>query len=89
MDGSTEAAPLLPNIGTILLEQGKISAVQLTVGLYLQQHSSAYRGLRLGEILVSCGFISEDALIDALVLQPSLLGEVEQTLASLHDPMQP
>jgi hypothetical protein len=74
----------LPPLGTILIEQGRLSAVQLAVGLYLQQHSPTYTGRRLGEILVSCGFVREDDLIDALTLQPGLLGEVERTLAVLR-----
>jgi hypothetical protein len=83
---SSAAPALVPNIGTILLQQGKLTAVQLTVGLYLQQHSHAYRGRRLGEILVGCGFVREDDLIDALAIQPALLGEVEQILSSLRNP---
>lgn len=81
---SSATSPLIPNIGTILLQQGKLTAVQLTVGLYLQQHSDIYRSRRLGEILVGCGFVREDDLIDALTLQPALLSEVQQTLSALR-----
>jgi hypothetical protein len=71
------------NLGAILLQQGKITAVQLSVGLYLQSHSPSYEGCRLGEILIGCGFIREDDLIDALAIQPALLGEVQQVLRQL------
>lgn len=77
-------APPAPNLGAILLQQGKITAVQLAVGLHLQQHSQAFAGCRIGEILIRCGFLREDDLIDALALQPELIVEVTRTLSRVR-----
>lgn len=73
-------------LGELLVERGLLSNVQLELALGEQRRT----GLRLGEVLVSMGFVSEEALARMLLEQVGLSSPVvEQAHAQQAQPDSP
>jgi hypothetical protein len=78
---SSEPTPWLP-LGELLIERRLLSRRQLE--LALQEHQRT--GRRLGEVLVSYGFVSEQALASTLLEQVGLMDAKPAVVAETSEP---
>ena len=78
---SSEPTPWLP-LGELLIERRLLSRRQLE--LALQEHQRT--GRRLGEVLVSYGFVSEQALASTLLEQVGLMDAKPVVAADAPEP---
>jgi hypothetical protein len=78
---SSEPTPWLP-LGELLIERRLLSRRQLE--LALQEHQRT--GRRLGEVLVSYGFVSEQALASTLLEQVGLMDAKPAVAAEAPEP---
>jgi hypothetical protein len=78
---SSEPTPWLP-LGELLIERRLLSRRQLE--LALQEHQRT--GRRLGEVLVSYGFVSEQALASTLLEQVGLMDAKPAVAADAPEP---
>lgn len=78
---SSEPTPWLP-LGELLIERRLLSRRQLE--LALQEHQRT--GRRLGEVLVSYGFVSEQALASTLLEQVGLMDAKPVVTADAPEP---
>lgn len=67
----------IPLIGALLIEEGLITLEQLQVCMVLQ--SENYLGIPIGQILVNCGYISQNDLSHILILQSEIRSSILTT----------